>query len=565
MHSDVQMNCLLRERTQQFIILSSIYAQLLVVVCITLFTSEVVTSEVPFFYFEYATVQVNKIVHDAKQSHYTVGRIMNSAIMNGLRKIGLRRETEDPKSHNTHNSYSEKSHGSLFLRIGAIAFGLGTMIYNGLEFGKFFEVPVSSPCYSVLLGVNPVFQMIFTFFQMYFIFVNCRLNIQKFKTVARFGLMHMVATNLCVWLRTLGKETLYEISEELIKSEQTNLLEELIVPIKDNSTKRNNTNICQKTDIMGDIVSHSSPFLYPFIVEYSLIGAAILYVMWQNIGKTPVVRVETQENDGVLDSSSPRTRTRMNCVGASKGLFLGLLVLVVCLICLIVFFVLVHHEEYKILAIFLGDISLCVLLVLNIIAIIAGFIQVRPLRYFPERREEFSSILLGIAGFGLFLYAIFGIIAGSVSSVFSVSNLLVLINSCLTLVQVIIQSLFISDVVCRSTYLSEHNKQKPGKQVVTFLMISNITFWIIYTFQTQKVEASPVELNFFGMWGWTIIVRITLPLAIFYRFHSAVTFAEVWKNSYKTSPHKTYILLCSTSSIELLIHFYNIKHLLLLN
>ncbi|XP_076362776.1 proton channel OtopLc-like isoform X4 [Tachypleus tridentatus] len=235
------------KRTQQFITLSSIYAQLLVVVCITFFTSEVVTSEVPFFFFEafYLYLYIGSLVfllytntyilHDAKHLRYSVGRIISSSVMNSLRKIGLRRETEDPRNHKTHkprNSYSEKSHGSLFLRIGAIAFGLGTMIYSGLEFGKFFELPVSSPCYSVLLGVNPIFQMIFTFFQMYFIFLNARLNIQKFKTVARFGLMHMVATDLCVWLRTLGKETLYEISEELIQREKINFLEELIVPIK---------------------------------------------------------------------------------------------------------------------------------------------------------------------------------------------------------------------------------------------------------------------------------------------------------------------------------------------
>lgn len=34
-------------------------------------------------------------------------------------------------------SETERSHGSIFLRIGAIGFGLGTMIYNGLEFGRY--------------------------------------------------------------------------------------------------------------------------------------------------------------------------------------------------------------------------------------------------------------------------------------------------------------------------------------------------------------------------------------------------------------------------------------------
>lgn len=56
------------------------------------------------------------------------------------------------------------------------AFGLGTMIYNGLELGKFLEVPFTSPCFLVLQGVNPLLQMIFTFMQMYFIFMNARVS-----------------------------------------------------------------------------------------------------------------------------------------------------------------------------------------------------------------------------------------------------------------------------------------------------------------------------------------------------------------------------------------------------
>lgn len=142
---------------------------------------------------------------------------------------------------------NDHSHGSFFLRIGAIgklfhtpsfitikivlviAFGLGTMIYNGLEFGAFFEVPFTSPCYMILRGVNPVLQMVFTFMQMYFIFMNSRvsfgryyqveavrfasqLNIHRFKVIARFGLMHVVATNICVWIRTLVLEYLKEIT-----------------------------------------------------------------------------------------------------------------------------------------------------------------------------------------------------------------------------------------------------------------------------------------------------------------------------------------------------------------
>jgi len=55
-------------------------------------------------------------------------------------------------------------------------FGLGTMIAIGLDLGKFLEIPLTSPCFLVLQGVNPLLQMIFTFMQMYFIFMNARVS-----------------------------------------------------------------------------------------------------------------------------------------------------------------------------------------------------------------------------------------------------------------------------------------------------------------------------------------------------------------------------------------------------
>lgn len=152
-------------------------------------------------------------------------------------------------------SETEKSHGSIFLRIGAIGFGLGTMIYNGLEFGSYFETPHSSPCYSVLIGVNPVLQATFTFAQMYFIFTYSRLMINKFKLLARLGLMHLVATNICTWIRTLGKETLQELrtGRTAVPIHGENPLHlnhsSAVTHINNNSL-----DACQREDIMGGIL-----------------------------------------------------------------------------------------------------------------------------------------------------------------------------------------------------------------------------------------------------------------------------------------------------------------------
>jgi hypothetical protein len=43
----------------------------------------------------------------------------------------------------------------------SLELSLSTLIYDGLEFGAFMEVPSDSPCFSLLRGVNPVLHAVF--------------------------------------------------------------------------------------------------------------------------------------------------------------------------------------------------------------------------------------------------------------------------------------------------------------------------------------------------------------------------------------------------------------------
>jgi hypothetical protein len=40
-----------------------------------------------------------------------------------------------------------------------------------------------------------------------------------------------------------------------------------------------------RTVILGDAIPDSSPYIYPFIIEFALIGAAVAYIMSDHIGK----------------------------------------------------------------------------------------------------------------------------------------------------------------------------------------------------------------------------------------------------------------------------------------
>lgn len=55
------------------------------------------------------------------------------------------------------------------------------MIYSGLEFGQFFELESKEHCHNFLYGFTPSIHMAFTFFQLYFIFMNSQILIMKHK------------------------------------------------------------------------------------------------------------------------------------------------------------------------------------------------------------------------------------------------------------------------------------------------------------------------------------------------------------------------------------------------
>nr|XP_016936982.1 proton channel OtopLc isoform X12 [Drosophila suzukii] len=838
------------QRTSLFIVTSLVYAILLIVVCIAYVISDVTTHRLPVLYYETFFTYLygvsilfllyvfcfllqessccnggnggskpkpqpkEKKSKKAKNADPADSKEAKGSKDSGKAAKGAAYQEAPvdaevavtPKNvRKRKTTHSDLTHGSFFLRVGAIAFGLGAMIYIGLEFGSFFEIPFDSPCHHILIGVNPLLQMIFTFMQMYFIFMNARLNIHRFKVIARFGLMHVVATNICVWIRTLVKESLLEITiyhqkhepeagassiahsirqhalrhagtvlrthagpnsefevldgEDLLPKDGykgDNVLSKLVrntvngiskslgmggdqvvtsstttttrapfttpnyqwhsttmarklkkfitsattaattaagsssstssttispttssttIPPTTSSTTISpsttfnpfsttaalnletsgsdspfgglqrvlssvappslapvdgfgsaatptpvsgpgsfvdsflastlspasstegsasimnnlfgqgpmensfqtytdlgheeatglvsfenlesldniypaalssnigtlNSTACGRIDIMGTIVYDSAPYLYPFIIEYSLIGAVVLYVMWKHIGRYPgrmndedlEHRLEVMLSRRAVAMAQQARSGRVDCVGSSKGLFFGLLLLVGALICLILFFVLVRHQQFSLLAIYLADASHCILMAFAILAIIIGFIRVKNLKFRCEEQSNLNDILLRISAFGLFTYSVFSIIAGSLKVLESEPSLLVTTTGGVAVFQVILQLLFIADVSRRRVHLPEHDRSKPGRQIVTFLLICNVAMFAIYTFEAQKVFANPVQLEFYGFVPWSIIQRITLPLCIFHRFHSAVTLAEIWKTTYK--------------------------------
>ena len=77
-----------------------------------------------------------------------------------------------------------QSHGSLPVRIGAVIFGLGSIIYFALEFITVIEF--SAECFSAVEAASVVAVMVLVVLQTYLIFVFPRMNLRTSPFIDRY-------------------------------------------------------------------------------------------------------------------------------------------------------------------------------------------------------------------------------------------------------------------------------------------------------------------------------------------------------------------------------------------
>ncbi|XP_050416219.2 proton channel OtopLc [Patella vulgata] len=426
---------------------------------------------------------------------------------------------QKPTNHHkfTYDDSPNAHTGSFYLRLGAVAFGIGSMIKSGLQFGIFFETGPLSGCLHVTYGLRHLLHLFFTFSQLYFVFLNSKICVQRFKLITRFGLMHMVAVNICVWAENIVHETLIKFKESSAQSNHTfaHHLDDMLD--------------CNDESIMNSVVESSGPYLYPCSIEYSLICASIVYVMWSNIGRIGISR----NHDGKQWSAKAKAnRLNVDCSSSSRGLFLGIILVVAVVITIIAFFVMIKIKSRSGDAIMVEHLSEIICYVMTAVAVILAFYKVQPLGYRKHQSMDLEQILLIIGLFGIYLFSLLSIIAASFSQSM-IQSLLIMISGVLRMFQATLQTVFIMNTIRRFAGSKEHEQEKPGRELVTFLLVANIALWGMNTFEVQQTEANPIQMDFYGLLAWSIFTHISSPLSIFYRFHSTVCLSNIWKHAWK--------------------------------
>ena len=236
-----------------------------------------------------------------------------------------------------------------------------------------------------------------------------QLIINRRKLLTRFALMHCIASSLCFWVYTILQETLQALFAKKKHSAGYNYTAEALTGHSiggggygagaqygsygydfedmsdemddmfdddDDDDEKMPTKVmksfakaytgqslgastwsinygCEKTTNLTQMINYTTPYLYPFSIEYNILIVGIWILLWENIGRIdrhthiPSIEVTYEEDNSKAFTSN--MIIYVDCHSSNRGLFAGLLVTVATVISIILFFIFTSSEENKVI------------------------------------------------------------------------------------------------------------------------------------------------------------------------------------------------------------------------
>ncbi|XP_045624469.1 proton channel OtopLc isoform X3 [Procambarus clarkii] len=470
---------------------------------------------------------------------------------------------EAPRTIPQHYGFTSGRHGgSLYLKIGATVFCLGYLIHTGLNLGQKIlylaeDDPLFDNCTCTTDVVMSVLQPVYAFYQLFFIFKYSNLIINRRLVLSRFGIMHCIASSLCFWIYTILQETLQAIFLKKL-SEKSNAeasaAAKLVTPgDEDDSDEMDEDDLsnftgrkisaasattwsinygCEKDTHLSSMINTTTPYLYPFSIEFSILMVGLWILLWENIGKferhTHIPSVEVTYEEDNSKSLTSNLIIYVDCHASNRGLFAGLLMTVATIISIILFFIFSTSEDTKQLGSYVNGISEVVLLSCMLITAFIAYNSIRILDIIKDKLSSVDDILLYVSLPCIFLYAFLSMVPAIKNG-----EVLLATVSIIQVCQVILQTALICDGLRRCSNSQRLQNKKPGREFLTYLVVANVAMWLLQTFEIKSEEGNSALYKFYGKELWTLLSHLTLPLALFYRFHSSVCLADMWKASYE--------------------------------
>ncbi|XP_017740381.1 PREDICTED: otopetrin-3 isoform X2 [Rhinopithecus bieti] len=442
--------------------------------------------------------------------------------------------------------YQDPHAGPLWVRGSLVLFGTCTFCLNIFRVG--YDVS-HIRCKSQLELVFPVIEMVFIGIQTWVLWKHCKDCVQVQTNFTRCGLMLTLATNLLLWVLAVTNDSLHREIEA-----------ELGILMEKYTGNETNTCLCLNATAC-EAFQRGFLMLYPFSTEYCLICCAVLFVMWKNVGRRVAPHM------GAHPGTVP-----FHLHGAIFGLLLGLLVLLAG-VCVFVLFQIeasgsaIAYQYFTLYYAF----YVAVLPAMSL-ACLAGTaihgLEERELDTVKNPTRSLDVVLLMGAALGQMGIAYFSIVAIVAKRPHELLNRLILAYSLLLILEHIAQNLFIIEGLHRRplweavpeglarkqegepprrgsllelgqglqraslAYIHSYShlnwKRRALKEISLFLILCNITLWMMPAFGIHPEFENGLEKDFYGYQIWFTIVNFGLPLGVFYRMHSVGGLVEVY-------------------------------------
>lgn len=121
-----------------------------------------------------------------------------------------------------------------------------------------------------------------------------------------------------------------------------------------------------------------------------------------------------------------------------------------------------------------------VVMVIMIFAVVVAYIQTSSLDVNHHPMSMLDDVLLFIAIPAFFLETIFRFVPAIYNT--SILNMFIILTQ---LIQILLQTPFIIDGLRRCSNAEHLRKQKPGRELIMFLTIANVSLWVFLTFSVK--------------------------------------------------------------------------------
>lgn len=325
-----------------------------------------------------------------------------------------------------------------------------------------------------------------------FMIIHPQLIINHRHIWARFGIMHSIGTSLCYWVYTILQETLQAIFAKEEYEDPPNGTQHHAAA----STWEIKYG-CEKDTYLSSMINSMAPYLYPFSIEFYILLVGMWMFLKENLGKvelhTHIPSIEVTYEGTNQKSLMSNMVIAVDCHASSRGLFLGLLTTAVTTISIILLFILSASDETSEAALIVNGVTEVSILTLMIGSAVMAYRLLRMLDVIHHFGSSVDDILLYVTLPCIFLYAFLRI-----TPALLVGDILFASVSILQVIQVIIQTALIHDGLRRRSNSPNLRRRKPGREILTFLVVTNVALWLLQTFEIKSSESNSDLYQFYG-------------------------------------------------------------------